>query len=95
MEHKELTEEQTEKLKKLRNREMLAAALTGLKYGLFMFLGTVLVGVINSLYVHSQPFAFVGVFITSIATFKMMESETDARHVRVAEEIKKILDSDS
>jgi hypothetical protein len=93
MEQKELTEDQKKKLNLLFKSTMKNGAITGAKFGLFLFLTNAIVIAIDVLYVRSQVFALIGGAMNAIFIFRAMGKETKKEHDRVRSEAKKILES--
>lgn len=92
MKQEKLTEEQDKKLKELRNKYIKKGMVSGLKFGALTFLANLFVAVIDVLFVGSQTFAFVGMFVSFFIIFRSFRLSLSNDHDRLREEVKKILE---
>lgn len=91
---KEVTQEQHQKLKKLRRESAWYGAKLGLKASGLCILNNLLVVVVGSAFtIESQGFYFVGSMIGAFMIFSKLGQNIRKEHDRVRMEVKKILES--
>ena len=91
----EFTQEQKNKLRKLKFSFQFKSMFNGFKSGILLFLTNVAIVLINVFYVNSNIFVFVSSFINCVFIFHYLNEQSKKELAVFQQEVKRVLENKS